>query len=40
LWNEWRVLAKAHSCCSTIYKDVGFDYKPGLGKAINRYRKV
>ena len=38
LWNEWRELAKAHSCCATIYKDVGFDYKPGMGAAINYYR--
>jgi len=38
LWNEWQELAKAHPCCATIYLDVGFDHKPGLGVAINRYR--
>ena len=38
LWKEWRLLNKNHSCCATIYLDVGFDHKPGLGAAINRYR--
>jgi hypothetical protein len=37
LWNEWRALAKNHTCCATIYLDVGFDHKPGLGTAIGRY---
>ena len=40
LWDEWRALAKNHSCCATIYKDVGFDYQPGIGAAINRYRRI
>lgn len=40
LWREWRALAAAHACCATLYKDVGFDYKPGLGQAINRYRNI
>ena len=40
LWNDWRSLAEHHSGCATIYKDVGFDYKPGLGAAINRYRRI
>ncbi len=40
LWNEWRALARNHSCCATIYKEVGFDYKPGIGAAINRYRRI
>ena len=39
LWNEWRSLAEQHVCCATIYKDVGFDYKPGLGAAVRRYDK-
>ncbi len=38
LWDEWRSLAEHHAYCATIYKDVGFDYKSGLGAAINRYR--
>ena len=40
LWAEWRALARNHECCATLYLDVGFDYKPGLGAAINRYRKI
>jgi len=40
LWQEWQVLAKAHPVCATIYLDVGFDHKPGLGAAINRYRRI
>jgi hypothetical protein len=38
LWSEWHNLADKHVCCATIYLDVGFDHKPGLGAAINRYR--
>lgn len=40
LWEEWRSLAEHHACCATLYKDVGFDYKLGLGAAINRYRRI
>jgi hypothetical protein len=40
LWSEWRALAEKHACCASIYKDVGFDHKPGLGAAIDRYRKI
>jgi len=40
LWKEWKNLANNHPCCATIYKDVGFDYQPGLGAAINRYRRI
>ncbi len=40
LWKEWRNLANNHTCCATIYKDVGFDYKPGLGAAVSRYRRI
>ena len=40
LWSEWRTLAKKHLCCATIYLDVGFDHRPGLGAAIDRYRKL
>ena len=38
LWSEWRRMEQAHPCCASLYKDVGFDYHPGLGEAINRYR--
>ena len=40
LWQEWRNLEKNHACCATINKDVGFDYKPGVGAAVNRYRRI
>jgi len=40
LWGEWHLLAKNQTCCATIYLDVGFDHKPGLGAAINRYRAI
>ena len=40
LWQEWRSLAQNHACCATIDKDVAFDYKPGIGAAINRYRRI
>jgi hypothetical protein len=40
LWIEWHRLANDHACCATLYKDVGFDYKPGLGAAINCYRRI
>jgi hypothetical protein len=38
LWKEWRDLVKNHPCSATIYLDLGFDHKRGLGSAINRYR--
>ena len=40
LWNEWRNLVKNHADCATIDKDLGFDNQPGLGAAINRYRRI
>jgi hypothetical protein len=40
LWNEWRTPAKNQAGCATLYKAIGFDYRPGLGAAINRYRKI
>jgi hypothetical protein len=40
LWEAWRVLTKAHPSCATIYLDVGFDHKPGLGAAIKNYRGI
>jgi hypothetical protein len=40
LWNEWRELKANHPSCSTIYQDVGFEGRPGMGAGVNRYRKV
>ncbi len=39
-WSGWRKLKQEHSVCATLYKDVGFDDKPGLGAAIDKYRKL
>jgi hypothetical protein len=41
LWAEWRALLAAHpDSCATIYKDVAFQNKPGIGAAVERYRKI
>jgi hypothetical protein len=40
LWAEWRTLEKEHPSCATIYKDVGFEGRPGIGAAVNRYRQI
>jgi hypothetical protein len=40
LWSEWKDLKQKHPACATLYLDVGFDHKPGLGAAVNRYRRV
>jgi len=40
LWKEWGNLAKNHPCCATIDKDVGFDYQPGIGAAMNHLRRI
>ena len=40
LWNEWSELKQNHPSCSTIYKDAGFEGRPGMGAGVNRYRKV
>jgi hypothetical protein len=39
LWAEWRKLKDQHPCCASIYLDVGFDHKPGLGAAMDFYRR-
>jgi hypothetical protein len=31
---------KNQAGCATLYKAIGFDYRPGLGAAINRDRKI
>ena len=41
LWAEWRALLAAHpDSCATIYKDLAFQDKPGIGAAVERYRKI
>ena len=40
LWVEWQALAARHPSCATLHKDIGFDNKPGLGAAIDRYRGI
>lgn len=40
LWNEWRELKESNASCSSLYKDIAFDNKPGLGAAVERYRKI
>jgi hypothetical protein len=40
LWKEWRELKMSHSSCATIYKDVAFQDKPGIGAAVDRYRII
>jgi hypothetical protein len=39
LWKEWRELKAAHPSCATLYSDLGFMKKPGIGAAVSRYRK-
>jgi len=40
LWQEWRTLKDTHPSCATIYKDLAFQDKPGIGAAVERYRKI
>jgi hypothetical protein len=40
LWAEWRTLAKEHPSCATTYRDVGFEGRPGIGAAVDRYRRL
>jgi hypothetical protein len=41
LWSEWRALVAAHpDCCASIYKDLAFQNKPGIGAQVDRYRKI
>jgi len=41
LWTEWRALLAAHpDSCATIYKDVAFQNKPGIGAAVDHYREI
>jgi hypothetical protein len=40
LWLEWRALKAAHPSCATLYKDVAFGDKPGMGAAVDHWRKV
>jgi len=40
LWSEWRVLKNVHPSCATLYKDLAFQDKAGLGAAVEHYRKI
>jgi hypothetical protein len=40
LWKEWRTLVADHPSCATIYMDVGFEGRPGIGAAVDRYRRL
>lgn len=40
LWREWQELKATHPSCATIYKDVAFGDKPGIGAAVDKYRKT
>jgi hypothetical protein len=40
LWKEWRELKASHPSCATIYKDVAFQDKPGIGAAVEHYRTI
>src|SRR5439155_5606897 len=41
LWKEWHALKELHSeSCATLYKDVAFRDKPGIGAAVDSYRKI
>ena len=40
LWREWRALKETHSSCATLYKDVAFQNKPGMGAAVDKYRRI
>jgi hypothetical protein len=40
LWKEWRMLKETHPACATIYKDIAFRDKPGIGAVVDRYRTI
>ncbi len=40
LWKDWQRLKDQHPSCATLYKDVAFQDEPGIGDAVNRYRKI
>ena len=40
LWMEWRALKETHPSCATLYKDVAFQNRPGIGVAVDKYRKI
>jgi hypothetical protein len=39
LWKEWRELKTAHPSCATLYSDLGFTRRPGIGAAVDRHRE-
>lgn len=41
LWADWRQLRQSHpDACATLYKDVAFHEKPGIGAAVNTFRDL
>jgi hypothetical protein len=40
LWTEWKKLKETNPSCSTLPKDRARDDKPGIGAAVDRYRKL
>ena len=40
LWNEWRALKTAHPSCATLYKNLAFQNRPGMGAAVDHYRNL
>ena len=40
LWTEWRALKETHPSCATLYKDVAFQNKPGIGAVVDKNRKI
>jgi hypothetical protein len=40
LWAEWRELAKTEPTLSTLATDRGFKGGPGIGVAVDKYRKI
>ncbi len=41
LWTEWRALRASHpDVCATLYKDLAYQDQPGMGAAVDHYRKI
>lgn len=38
LWSEWKELEKSNPDCASIYKDTGFEGRPGLGAKVDSLR--
>jgi len=40
LWKEWRALKASHPSCSTLYTDTAPHGKPGVGAAVDQFRRL